>query len=694
MATNNKNNSFHVLGLNIGIILLILTLYIYGYGFFTGLGIHVSLIDKSIVFINKRIKIVQTTDIILKSLTALLFLSYIFGSNYKKKIDEKNEKKYLTWGLSSLFVFVIIDTLLFLFKAINLNPVFIFSSIYLLVSIVSLSLFTRNLSLYFAIKYRKRSGMESPDINDNNLVQEKKLVETIDSVNIPAKNKKGERYWWNFVLPQGGTIVTGNPGTGKSYVFVYEFIRQLMKKGWTLCIYDFKRGELTDMVFHYYVKYQHIIEKLFPKGKAPKLAAVDFDDPWRSVQINPLSHKILLDENDCIDAAEVFALNINRSWIEKKGEFFPESGQRLIATNIAFLRYTTLKNKTDINGMPMTPFEGNCSTLPHAIALLFVDREKLFNVLGNHPKTKYLFSAFVDAVGDGAGEQLSGQTATIKIALSIFMSKKIFWTLSGEDVTTYVSSKEEPLYLCLINNEQKRAVYGPALSLILGQVIKKVNNKGNYPVHLSIDELATVYIKDIDILIATARSNMVAVLLGFQDMAQLIKDYGDKVAKAIANTVGNMITGRVRKETAKDMQDTVGKRHVKKISTSISESGVSISESYQLEYAIPAEKVSSLSQGEFVMQMADTVENPLENKIANNFADIDALEDERIEHKSNQHITKLKRPPYKQHLFMDQDGKDITEELLQRNFDKIIEEVNMIVEQEYERMVQEGIIVA
>lgn len=61
------------------------------------------------------------------------------------------------------------------------------------------------------------------------------------------------------------------------------------------------------------------------------------------------------------------------------------------------------------------------------------------------------------------------------------------------------------------------------------------------------DEVPTIYFKGLDTLIATARSNKVAVCLGAQDFSQLVRDYGEKEARVIQNTVGNVFAGQVLK---------------------------------------------------------------------------------------------------------------------------------------------------
>ena len=74
--------------------------------------------------------------------------------------------------------------------------------------------------------------------------------------------------------------------------------------------------------------------------------------------------------------------------------------------------------------------------------------------------------------------------------------------------------------------------------------MKLINKKKQLKSSVIIDELPTIYFRGLDNLIATARSNKVAVCLGFQDFSQLTRDYGDKESKVIQNTVGNVFNSQ------------------------------------------------------------------------------------------------------------------------------------------------------
>ncbi|WP_084153156.1 YWFCY domain-containing protein [Pedobacter jeongneungensis] len=677
---NHRNTT--ELAIIAAIVILLISSYIYGYPAFKMFGFTSSWIDKGIHKMLSINPVFGKTDLIFKVIA--IYFSFLFALGSSGKKEMKLEKK----GIYTIYAFA--GGLIFLasFSLFRMPGIILSSSVlYVLVTLVSFTFFNIGINrLYQLYRYRKMLGKLD---KFNDIEEEFDQVETKigdeDSIYIPAcYGPKKRRSYWNFVLPFAGNIVTGNPGTGKSFVFINEFIRQSMLKGWTMCVYDFKRGELSDLVYRYLIKNKRkILAHPNFKDVKPTFNVFDIDDPSRSVRINPLSADLLQDEADCNDMATLFLESLNRSWIEKKGEFFSESSKALLGALIIFLRYTSLKSKEENGELAKL---GNCCSLPHVISLLNYERDDLFSVLANHPATQIAFSAFVDAVNDGAGEQLSGQVATTKISLARFATAKVYWALSGNDCSTFVSDPKNPQYLCLVNNEQRRETYGAVISMIMGQVVKKVNRPGNKPTLLAIDELATVYVKDIDILIATARSNKVAVLLGFQDMAQLVKDYGKKVADTVRNTVGNMVSGRVMAETAKDMQEMFGKVLQRRHSNSISNSGVSFSESTQMDYVIPASKISGLSQGEFVLRLSDTRKNPLPVRYAKGHADMDMLGDERLEHPSNNQYHNLNRPEYKKSDFLNAKGEDITDDILAKNFAKIKKDVKELIQQEMEAL--------
>src|ERR1700748_2950219 len=240
--------------------------------------------------------------------------------------------------------------------------------------------------------------------------------------------------------------------------------------------------------------------------------------------------------------------------------------------------------------------------------------EQLFPVLRTEPEIEVLINPFVTAYVNGAMEQLEGQIASAKISMARLSSPKLYYVLSGNDFTLDLNNPEAPKIICAGNNPQKQQVYGAVLSLYISRMIKLVNRKKQVKSSLVFDEFPTIYFNAIDSLIATARSNKVATCLGVQDFSQLKKDYGREQADVIANIVGNIISGQVVGDTAKQLSERFGKIMQDRESLSINSQDTSISRSKQLEAAIPPSRIASLSSGEFVGAVTDDPTEKIELK--------------------------------------------------------------------------------
>ncbi len=224
-------------------------------------------------------------------------------------------------------------------------------------------------------------------------------------------------------------------------------------------------------------------------------------------------------------------------------------------------------------------------------------------------------SPFMDAWQGGAMEQLAVQIASAKIPLSRMISPQLYWVMSDSEFTLDINNPDEPKILCVGNNPDRQNIYGAALGLYNSRIVKLVNKKGRLKSSIIIDELPTIYFKGLDNLIATARSNKVSTLLGFQDFSQLKRDYGDKEAAVVMNTVGNVFSGQVVGETAKTLSERFGKILQKRQSITINREDKSTSINTQMESLIPASKISTLTQGMFVGAVADNFSERIEQKI-------------------------------------------------------------------------------
>ena len=271
-------------------------------------------------------------------------------------------------------------------------------------------------------------------------------------------------------------------------------------------------------------------------------------------------------------------LNLNRSWIQKQGDFFVESPIILLAAIIWFLKFYE---------------DGKYCTFPHAIEFLNRPYAQIFPILTSCDELANYLSPFMDAWEGGAQDQLQGQIASAKIPLSRMISPALYWVMTGDDFSLDINNPNEPKVLVVDNNPDRQNIYSAALGLYNSRIVKLINKKKQLKSSVIIDELPTIYFRGLDNLIATARSNKVAVCLGFQDFSQLTRDYGDKERKVIQNTVGNVFSGQVVGETAKTLSERFGKVLQQRQSMTINRNDKSTSISTQMDSLIPASKISN-----------------------------------------------------------------------------------------------------
>ncbi|OXL44772.1 conjugal transfer protein TraG [Segatella copri] len=507
----------------------------------------------------------------------------------------------------------------------------------------------------------KHNLMEDVFNNENeSFMQETKLMENEYSVNLPTRfyyKKKWQRGWINVVNPFRATIVLGTPGSGKSFAVVNNYIKQQIEKGYSMYIYDFKFSDLSTIAYNHMMNHQNGYKV------KPQFYVINFDDPRRSHRCNPIHPDFMSDISDAYESAYTIMLNLNKTWVQKQGDFFVESPIILFAAIIWYLRI--YKN-------------GKYCTFPHAIELLNRRYEDVFPILTSYPELENYLSPFMDAWQGGAMEQLAGQIASAKIPLSRMISPQLYWVMSASEFTLDINNPEEPKILCVGNNPDRQNIYGAALGLYNSRIVKLINKKGQLKSSVIIDELPTIYFKGLDNLIATARSNKVAVCLGFQDFSQLVRDYGDKEAKVVTNTVGNIFSGQVVGETAKTLSERFGKVLQKRQSISINRQDVSTSINTQMDSLIPPSKISGLTQGMFVGSVSDNFTERIEQKIfhAEIVVDTDKVKREESRYQPIPIINDFK----------DTNGNDCMKQAIQDNYNQIKEDVKQIVKDELERI--------
>lgn len=507
----------------------------------------------------------------------------------------------------------------------------------------------------------KHNLMEDVFNNENeSFMQETKLMENEYSVNLPTRfyyKKKWNKGWINVVNPFRASMVLGTPGSGKSYAIVNNYIKQQIEKGFAMYIYDYKFPDLSE------IAYNHLLHHLDAYKVKPQFYVINFDDPRKSHRCNPINPAFMTDISDAYESAYTIMLNLNRSWIQKQGDFFVESPIILLAAIIWFLKIYE---------------KGKYCTFPHAIEFLNRPYAQIFPILTSYDELANYLSPFMDAWEGGAQDQLQGQIASAKIPLSRMISPALYWVMTGDDFSLDINNPKEPKVLVVGNNPDRQNIYSAALGLYNSRIVKLINKKKQLKSSVIIDELPTIYFRGLDNLIATARSNKVAVCLGFQDFSQLTRDYGDKESKVIQNTVGNVFSGQVVGETAKTLSERFGKVLQQRQSMTINRNDKSTSISTQMDSLIPASKISNLTQGIFVGAVSDNFDERIDQKIFHAEIVVDSVK-VSAEMKAYQPIPVIVE-------FKNEDGFDNLKETIEANYRKVKQEILTLVDSEIQRI--------
>lgn len=636
----------------ISIIFIVVHIYWFCYQAIVDMGINIGVVDK--ILLNFQNTAGLFSNLLVTKVFAIIFLALsCLGTKGVKNQKMTWQKIYATF-LGGLVLFFMNWLLLDL----PFSPI-VNMAIYTVTMTVGYILLL--MSGVWISRMFKHNLMEDVfNVANESFMQETRLMENEYSVNLPTKFVyQGKEWdgWINVVNPFRATIVLGTPGSGKSYAVVNNFIKQTIAKGFATYIYDYKFDDLS------VIAYNELLKNIDKYKVKPSFYVINFDDPRRSHRCNPINPKFMVDISDAYESAYTIMLNLNKTWIQKQGDFFVESPIILLAAIIWYLRIYK---------------DGKYCTFPHTIEFLNKPYADIFTILTSYPSLENYLSPFMDAWKGGAQDQLQGQIASAKIPLSRMISPQLYWVMTGDDFTLDLNNPNEPKILCVGNNPDRQNIYSAALGLYNSRIVKLVNKKGQLKSSIIIDELPTIYFRGIDNLIATARSNKVAVCLGFQDYSQLARDYGDKEAKVIQNTVGNIFSGQVVGETAKNLSERFGKILQQRQSVSINRQDTSTSINTQLDFLIPASKISNLSQGTFVGSVADNFGEEIDQKIFHSRIIVDSS-------KVSAETKAYKKIPIVNE-FKDENGNDIMQEQIERNYSRIKDEVEQIVQDEMERI--------
>ncbi|MFN4083964.1 MAG: type IV secretory system conjugative DNA transfer family protein [Bacteroidia bacterium] len=414
-----------------------------------------------------------------------------------------------------------------------------------------------------------------------------------DEIFNTVSNKEENEFSFSFLTSKGlltihnpfqGIWIEGGAGSGKSASLIEPIILQAAEKGYSGIIYDYK-GNPPTLGKTAYNALIHANKKGLSKVK---FAMINFSNLTLSVRCNPLSPKLLDNKLFAMEVSDIIMKNLNRSWIEKT-DFWGESAIAYLQSVIWMLRKHTPE----------------FCTLPHAIAMCLSDYNHVLNYMSTDEEVKTMMRPIAVAHERKAESQLAGVVASVQQPLTKLFNKELFWVLSEDEFDLDVSKKENPVLLTICNDPRLQESLSPAISLIISVIMQNINQQGKNKSLFCIDELPTIYIKKLDNLPATARSNKVATVLAVQDYSQLERDYGKQQAFTIISNLGNQFTGMTNnKDTGKRISEQIGKIHKRKVSYSTSAESISESENLQLEDALQIKDVMGQNIGHFTGKIA------------------------------------------------------------------------------------------
>ena len=639
-------------GRAVSIFLLVVHVYVYCYPSITAWHLNLEVIDRILINFNNTTGIFNC--ILWSKLSAVLLLAVSCLGTH----GVKGEK--ITWP--KIYAALVAGCALFFLNwwLLELPLPHMANTAFYIFTLTAGYLALLMSGLWMSRIYRHNLMEDVFNMENESFMQETRLMENEYSVNLPTRfyyKKRWNNGFVNIVNIFRACMVIGTPGSGKSYAIVNSYIRQLIAKGFAIYIYDYKFDDLST------IAYNSLLKNMDKYEIKPRFYVINFDDPRRSHRCNPINPEFMTDISDAYEASYTIMLNLNRTWIEKQGDFFVESPIILLAAIIWYLKIYK---------------SGIYCTFPHAVELLNKPYSDLFTILTSYPELENYLSPFMDAWKGNAQDQLQGQIASAKIPLTRMISPQLYWVMTGNDFSLDINNPKEPKLLCVGNNPDRQNIYSAALGLYNSRIVKLINKKKQLKCAVIIDELPTIYFRGLDNLIATARSNKVGVLLGFQDFSQLTRDYGEKESKVIQNTVGNIFSGQVVGETAKTLSERFGKVLQQRQSVSINRQDVSTSINTQLDSLIPASKIANLSQGTFVGAVADNFDERIEQKIFHAEIVVDHTKIS-AEEKAYQKIPVIND-------FKDRNGNDIMMQQIQRNYDQIKADAQFIINEEMRRI--------
>ena len=658
-----------------------------------------------------------------KIVTLIMVIITCIGTKNKKQI-EYDARRMVFWPISSGLLITLLSVGIYYWDW-NFKIGILRGNIwlYMLLSIVGTILVhvaLDNISKYF------RSGMLKDRFNLENesFEQSTECVSNAYSVNIPMRfyyQGKFRHGWINIINPFRGTWVVGTPGSGKTFSVIEPYIRQHSQKGFSMVVYDYKFPTLATKLYYHYRKNKE--QHRLPEGC--KFRIINFVNVEYSCRVNPIQQKYIGNLAAAQETAETLIESLQKGQKGSGGgsdQFFQTSATNFLAACIYFFvnygkkPYDEQGNELDAEysedpethhkrltgrvyakgcmGQMDTLVEpaywkGQYSDMPHVLSFLNHSYEEIFEVLVTDPEVYPLLGPFKTAFDNKAMEQLEGMIGTLRVQTSRLATKEAYWVFSGDDFDLKVSDPKNPSYLLIANDPEMESIIGALNALILNRLVTRVNSgQGkNVPVSIIVDELPTLYFHKIDRLIGTARSNKVAVTLGFQELPQLEADYGKVGKDKIITTVGNVISGSARSKDTLDWLsgDIFGKVVQLKKGITIDRDRTSINLNENMDSLVPASKISDMASGWICGQTArDFTVTKTGKNGSMNIQEAEEFKTSKFFCKTNFNMDEIKaeEADYKNYplpIFYNFKSTDAKERILYNNFNRIDQEVKDMI---------------
>lgn len=658
-----------------------------------------------------------------KLVTLIMVIITCIGTKNKKQI-EYDAKKMVIWPISSGLLMVLLSVGIYYWDwhfKIGILSGNIW--VYMLLSIagtVLTQVALDNISKYF------RSGMLKDRFNLENesFEQSTECVSNPYSVNIPMRfyyQGKFRHGWINIINPFRGTWVVGTPGSGKTFSVIEPYIRQHSSKGFSMVVYDYKFPTLATKLYYHYRKNKE--QKKIPEGC--KFRIINFVNVEYSCRVNPIQQKYIGNLAAAQETAETLIESLQKGQKGSGGgsdQFFQTSATNFLAACIYFFvnygkkPYDEYGHELDAeysedpethhkrltgrvyakgclgqmdNLVEPAYWKGQYSDMPHVLSFLNHSYEEIFEVLVTDPEVYPLLGPFKTAFDNKAMEQLEGMIGTLRVQTSRLATKEAYWVFSGDDFDLKVSDPKNPSYLLIANDPEMESIIGALNALILNRLVTRVNSgQGkNVPVSIIVDELPTLYFHKIDRLIGTARSNKVAVTLGFQELPQLEADYGKVGKDKIITTVGNVISGSARSKDTLDWLsgDIFGKVVQLKKGITIDRDHTSINLNENMDSLVPASKISDMASGWICGQTArDFTVTKTGKNGSMNIQEAEEFKTSKFFCKTNFNMDEIKaeEEDYKNYplpIYYNFKSTDAKERILYNNFNRIDQEVKDMI---------------